>query len=350
MQLFMRLTLVALLLGLGACKVRIIVPEGGTVVSDSRTYILGPGERVTIDVVDYFFSETFHAEPDDGFVFLGWRKRERSLCGGKVTACRISTVEFAGDGALDPFLEGDTVFFLEPVFGPDPGSSGSGSGMASACFKTDQFVPGTVTRLTYRETESASGRFTRFRNTSRTIGRTMFEGNSALEIEAVNTPLRPADEESTINLYVDVDESAREVLTYGNRFTGEVEGFGEAMVTNENIPPVVQSFNLGPGDTYEQTYESVNTITADRAALSSRSTYSLTTRFLGLEPVTVMAGTFQTCKIVQDTETQGVLPGSTISFRLVLWIDRATGVMVRSEQEGIVTELEEGTLGSLVIQ
>lgn len=107
------------LLCVGGCKIRIEVPEGGSVSSGSGAYTCSAGESCEIDVVDVHFNEVFVASPQAGFRFEGWQRRDRGLCGGTSEACALSTEGFAGNEILLEFLESpDEVFFLEPVFGP----------------------------------------------------------------------------------------------------------------------------------------------------------------------------------------------------------------------------------------
>jgi len=58
--------LLALLLSTTGCKLRIDVPEGGRVVSESGVFSCEPGQTCDIDINDFFFDETFKAVPDDG--------------------------------------------------------------------------------------------------------------------------------------------------------------------------------------------------------------------------------------------------------------------------------------------
>ena len=55
-----------------ACKIEIVVPEGGSVRSDSGAYICSSDQKCTVDVVDAFFQETFRAIPDEGYEFTNW--------------------------------------------------------------------------------------------------------------------------------------------------------------------------------------------------------------------------------------------------------------------------------------
>jgi CubicO group peptidase (beta-lactamase class C family) len=99
-----------------SCKVRVVVPEGGSVKTISGAYSCAAGSQCDIDVRDLMFDETFIVEPAEGYYFKSWKKRERGFCGGRVESCHLYTSLFGPYPALVSFLEDDEVFFLEPVF------------------------------------------------------------------------------------------------------------------------------------------------------------------------------------------------------------------------------------------
>ena len=102
---------------LGGCKIRIEVPEGGRVTTNSGSYDCETGAVCEIDVVDLFFDETFRGEPATGYRFDSWLKRQRGLCGGSDGSCRLFTSGFEGNDILMGFLERqEEVFFLVPQF------------------------------------------------------------------------------------------------------------------------------------------------------------------------------------------------------------------------------------------
>ena len=110
------LLLAAAFLALPGCKLEIRVPQGGTVVSSDGAYICEAGQTCLIDVVDFFFDETFIAEPAHGYSFSRWKEKDGYLCGGETTQCRLSTAGFEGHPALQSILESDETFVLEPRF------------------------------------------------------------------------------------------------------------------------------------------------------------------------------------------------------------------------------------------
>lgn len=102
---------------LTGCKIVIVVPSDGSVTTLSQNYTCDSGETCTIDVVDLFFNESFVAQPDSGYTFLQWKKREKGLCGGRAVECALDSSLAEGIDFLVEILESDTTFYLEPEFG-----------------------------------------------------------------------------------------------------------------------------------------------------------------------------------------------------------------------------------------
>jgi len=102
-----------------SCKVRVVVPEGGDVVTRSGSFSCKAGNTCDIDVVDVFFNEVFVAKPDDGFTFKSWKKwkgKKSGFCGRQTKPCRLSTAGFEAFPALLAVLETDEVYYLKPRF------------------------------------------------------------------------------------------------------------------------------------------------------------------------------------------------------------------------------------------
>jgi len=110
------LLVLALILALASCKLRVSAPEGGRVVSESGAYECIPGKSCKIDVVDIFFSENFIAQAAQGYYFRRWKGGDHTLCGDTYGSCRLSTAGFEGNAFLESFLMSDEVFFLRPLF------------------------------------------------------------------------------------------------------------------------------------------------------------------------------------------------------------------------------------------
>ncbi|MBT4521342.1 MAG: hypothetical protein HOC23_15185 [Halieaceae bacterium] len=116
-----KLATLILLSFLAGCKLHIVVPTGGMIITASGTYTCLPGQTCVIDVVDLLFDETFTAVPDAGYAFDNWRKRPdgRGFCAPESTKygpCRLYTSFFSAFPKLFDFLATNQVFYLEPVF------------------------------------------------------------------------------------------------------------------------------------------------------------------------------------------------------------------------------------------
>ncbi|GAB3273197.1 hypothetical protein GCM10027297_06290 [Parahaliea aestuarii] len=103
---------------MAGCKVRIEVPEGGRIETESGRYQCEGGAVCELDVRDTDFDESFLAVADDEHVFRGWRRGDGYFCGGSLAACALSTTGFSGNESLMAVLSSNRVFHLAPVFEP----------------------------------------------------------------------------------------------------------------------------------------------------------------------------------------------------------------------------------------
>ena len=83
---------------LTSCKLRIVVPEGGSVTTSSGAYHCAVGEKCDIDVVDFYFDETFAAVPADGYAFKAWRKKGIDVFGNDPKPAIFSQLDSQGIG------------------------------------------------------------------------------------------------------------------------------------------------------------------------------------------------------------------------------------------------------------
>ena len=68
------LSAIALLFLLGR-KLSLVIPEAGTIVSNTGMHDRGEGDTCVIDIDDgAVFSDTFIAVPQKGFFFTAWEK------------------------------------------------------------------------------------------------------------------------------------------------------------------------------------------------------------------------------------------------------------------------------------
>ena len=110
-----------------ACKLAVIVVEGGNVLSeDSGTCVSGNICIVEVDDLDY--REVFRAVPDDGWYFHKWNSGSRFFCGGEPNPeCelepRYQIPYLENDDVraqVDELFASSEVFFLMPVFKQTP--------------------------------------------------------------------------------------------------------------------------------------------------------------------------------------------------------------------------------------
>ena len=77
---------------LAGCKIKITVPEGGNVITESGSYGCVSERECTIDIYDIYFDETFVAEPDQGYVYIEWKRKDKGLCGLRAPIAAILPV------------------------------------------------------------------------------------------------------------------------------------------------------------------------------------------------------------------------------------------------------------------
>ena len=102
---------------LTACKVKIVVPEGGY-VEGFTLHGCGEGQICTIQVDHSNFLDLFTAIPNDTHFFAGWKKGEGYLCGGTTDSCEFNTFPFADPDFEDWLNNDELMLYLEPQFKP----------------------------------------------------------------------------------------------------------------------------------------------------------------------------------------------------------------------------------------
>jgi len=98
------------------CRLQIEASKGGSISTYSGTYGCAASSICKIDIKDDYFDETFIANPEPGYVFLGWEKKFKSFCGGSNKPCHLATTGFSEYENLMSLLETDEVFYLTPIF------------------------------------------------------------------------------------------------------------------------------------------------------------------------------------------------------------------------------------------
>ena len=190
---------------------------------------------------------------------------------------------------------------------------------ASQCYNFALYTtPGTTSRTVF----DYSGIITGTQTVVATVGeQTTFEGQSARELTAVTTGTNTvAGLTASIDTQVKAYQNALangEVTQYGTvvRAITPVAGFNMTSDARTVFSPpwLDRRYTLNAGQTLTQTYTGTTTVVSGGILGSPGTTTTVTTtttqniRFVGIESVTVPAGTFNACKF-EDTDPAS--PGS----------------------------------------
>ncbi len=330
-RLLIALLALALLAG---CKVKITVPEGGRVVSQSGAYTCSAGKVCVIEVNDIFFDETFVAKPASGYRFVKWRKRKSGFCGFKYKPCRLPTMGFGGNEALMAILESDRVFYLEPVFAKII-SGGAGAGV---CFNKDLAAQGTRVIARYRSQPGSN--IVDFDH--RVGGTTTFNGKNVRRMISDITSEHPAGTWQT-TLFFTTDLAKKRSTNHGvitKSFSPE-----SGLITVKFIPGMLQRFDLAVDESYSQEFDVVAEIEVPGlpgGSFTTRSTLKRTTTYRGVETIEVPAGTFQVCRF--ETENEVVVGDYEGEAFEIIWLGVNSGVMIQEDVGGPLMVLVSGTI------
>ena len=352
---------------LSGCKIVVVVPEGGKVVSESGAHVCNAGETCEIPVIDIFFDETFIAEPGGDYNFVHWQKAAKHFCGETVNACRLYTTLFEGFPALMAFLESDEKFYLRPIFLEKGGFDNQ---PANACFNPVWYEVGARFFI-----EDRSTIFSDYLATAPTIeihqeteglveGRDEIDGRPAIKtsVDAISTwkPLTPllpfGDQVSFIQgeSYSEVNFVDRRVTQIASIVTSQAAesndipwGYEKTYTETLWKPGRLMRYDLMAGDSFSFTNSAVTHnetwAGAEHEVKDYESTVDVEIFYRGVETITVPAGTFQACRFeswVTSTD-QGSEP---ISARPVIsWYGVGNGVLLKTGSRGAdgaaVTEL-----------
>lgn len=111
-------------------------------------------------------------------------------------------------------------------------------------------------------------------------------------------------------------------------------------ITYRYEPARALRYNLQSGTSYEQDYivhrrydTSAATAPADETAVHSAI------QFLGKEPVTVPAGTFEACRFDETRSEDWTFGDGTVAVHTKSWIGVGNGLLIRYERDGEIYEL-----------
>ena len=326
---------------LAGCKIVIQVPAGGQVVTQSGGYkACAAGKTCTIDVSDLFFNEVFIARPAAGYTFKHWKKKDRAFCGGKKGSCALQSAPLGTDPGLMALLESNERFFLQPVFVKKSDDGALGKQNAAVCFNPVDV--GTKIVTNYSTRDKISGEVTRSRLVTEFTGFVMYKASRSLRSKTVIT--LPGDASfRTVSISYAIPDNAR------TRFTsqgGEAETFLNGALANstllEFMPGQLTRFDLAPGQSYTQNYTANTMGTFNGMTISDSQAIKRTTTYIGVDKITVPAGTRDACKFREVTTT--TFQGFSSKDTRNLWYDVGSGIQVQEDNDSSITKLVSGSI------
>jgi hypothetical protein len=210
----------------------------------------------------------------------------------------------------------------------------TGSGNAGECVNEALWQTG----ATYRTVYVTAGQ----RSTSRgsIVGpQTCQSGAAGIRVDATTDSTQQGLSTTASTRTCISREGTLRILTSDSTTDTVITGLPVAVppqtITAVFTPPALRRFDLNAGESYSQTYTARTSGTAGSAA----NTTSFTRTFVGIETVTVPAGTFRACRFDETSTTAGATARSSE------WI-ASIGLSVRSldRVNGAETVLESATV------
>jgi len=233
---------------------------------------------------------------------------------------------------------------IPPKSSGNPG--GSGTGNAASCFNADLAKQGTKIQLNYKSTDGDSGAVLNTDAAIEVKGSVTFNGASTIESVSQTQATGASPSTSTTKSYLTVDASAKRFSYYGSIVDATAPYAISSTITIN--PARLERFDLTAGESYTLNYN-INTATQVLGfPVNTVTEYSSTITFKGIETISVPAGSFSACRMETSNETTS--QGTTINSLSVNWISVDTGISVRTEADGDITELVSATINGNAIQ
>jgi hypothetical protein len=328
---------------LAGCKLIIVVPTGGEVLSQSGDKNCAQGKTCPWEILDLFFIDTFTAKAAPGYRFIRWKKRELGLCGGKGGPCQLYTAPLAGNPALISILESDVAFYLEPVFekssAVDEGPVSKQN--ASVCFNPDLVKTGSTLNLTNSSIDSASGAKTVSETVQTVLGPSRFKGKDAIETRS-EISIPAARVTAVANNFLTANIANKTTTNLGGTGDTIVNGVPSGAIELEFTPGQQSRFNLGAGQKYTQTYTTKTTNKFGGSKFTTSLTQEQVTTYIGVVSITIAGKKYQACKFQEDSK--GKSQGVTFNNSRTYWLGVGLGIQLKEVNESATTELVAGSI------
>lgn len=173
-------------------------------------------------------------------------------------------------------------------------------------------------------------------------GTATFNGQAVIEIvsDVVATGISPS--KSTQSNYFTID-TANMIEAYQGSVINVIEPAVTAGKQTLTLTPALQDrFELTLNQAYTQAYKIRTDGSVAGFPYSQTSDHEYTKRFVGIENVTVPAGTFKACRYAESTKT--TVAGQTSSESTTRWVAAGSGIEVKSVSGNSTTELQSAKI------
>lgn len=246
---------------------------------------------------------------------------------------------FAATGATPALAkEGEA-----PSAPASPSLASGGAAGAWQCIDNLASVSGTRYVMRYRITGGATFNSSEFNTETEVVGTEVFENVKATKLLSI---FREGTFSAESVTYLSI-----EGLT--SLFHGGTTALGQSAntkpVKTAHVPAAAFRYDLGAGENFTQTYDATSSDDTEITKVTR------TVTFVGIEPVTVPAGTFEACRFTIDDIV--TINGELLAtHRTTNWLAVHSGISLRSEsrsrtssQTTTVVELIEGRINGEVV-
>lgn len=229
---------------------------------------------------------------------------------------------------------------------PPKSTGGSGSGNAVACYNTTVMTQGTRIVLNYKTTDGGSNAIVNSSSDTEVKGSTTFNGNTVTESVSQTQATGDAPSTSTTKSYFTVNASAKRFSYYGSIVDTSAPFVSSSTLTI--TPARTERFDLSAGESYTQTYAIATSSQVMGFPISTTTNFETNITFKGTESVTVAAGNFNTCRF--ESSTTSTTLGVTSNSLSTYWVTVDSGISIRTEADGDITELVSGSINGNAIK
>jgi hypothetical protein len=210
-----------------------------------------------------------------------------------------------------------------------------GTGSLTECFNPVLYQDGT----SYTVVDEIIGKVTPItgESTTMTSVTTSIEWNGVSYTRLVretstNFSFKPTSSESSITDYVSIDftNMIREQAGFVSVDFDDDTGAIETTTTEVYTPPTSVDFDMNAGETHTETVQVERTYDQDSGTIDEVENQTRSVRFMGIEPVTVPAGTVDACRMEFDNIKGGDTEAGTS------WIHKGSGIPVRMIVDGVI--------------